>query len=50
LERSDIERIAAKERRALVRVMVYTPDQTISKERPTALWEHLEGRGLKQIY
>ncbi len=50
MERSDIERIAAKERRSLVRVLVYTPDQTIGKERAAALWEHIEGRGLKQIY
>ena len=50
IERSDIERITAKERRSLVRVLVYTPDQTIGKERPAALWEHLEGRGLKQLY
>ena len=50
IERSDIERITAKERRSLVRVLVYTPDQTIGKERAAALWEHIEGRGLKQIY
>jgi hypothetical protein len=50
MNRSDIERIAANERRSLVRILVYTPDQTIGKERPAALWEHLEGRGLKQIY
>jgi hypothetical protein len=48
--RSDIERITVNERRSLVRVLVYTPDQTIGKERPAALWEHIEGRGLKQIY
>jgi hypothetical protein len=50
LERSDIERIAANERRSLVRVLVYTPDQTVGKDQPTALWEHIDGRGLKQIY
>lgn len=50
IERSDIERIAAKERRTWVRVLVYTPDQTVSTEKPAALWEHVDGRGLRQIY
>ncbi len=50
VERSDIERIAAKERRVYVRVLVYTPDQTVGEDKPAALWEHVDGRGLQQIY
>ena len=50
IQPSDIERIAEKERRVLVRVLVYTPGQTIGTEKPAALWEHTESQGLTQIY
>jgi hypothetical protein len=46
----DLELMAAKERRSLVRVFVYGPDQTVATDRPAAFFEHTETGGFKQIY
>jgi len=50
IQAKDIERIATHERRSLVRVLVYTPEQSVAKDRPAAFWEHTETGGLRQIY
>jgi hypothetical protein len=50
IEPLEIERLAAKERRSLVRILVYTPDQTVSKDRPAEFWELTDTQGLRQIY
>lgn len=47
---SDIEVLARQERRNLVRVFIYRPEQTIGIEKPVALWEFTTAEGLKQIY
>ena len=49
IQPNDIEKLAAMQRRSLVRILIYTPDQTISEDKPAALWEHTQ-LGLKQIY
>ena len=47
---SDIEALARQERRNLVRVFVYRPEQTLETEKPAELWEFTEAEGLKQIH
>ena len=47
---SDIEALARQERRNLVRVFVYRPEQTIGTDKPAAHWEFTTAEGLKQIY
>jgi hypothetical protein len=47
---SDIEALARQERRNLVRVFVYRPDQTIVTEKPVEHWEFTTTEGLRQIY
>jgi len=49
IQPSDIEKLAAMQRRSLVRILVYTPDQKIGEDKPAALWEHTQ-YGLTQIY
>ena len=49
IQPSDIEKLAAMQRRSLVRILVYTPDQKIGEDKPAALWEHTQ-YGLRQVY
>jgi hypothetical protein len=49
IQPSEIEKLAAMQRRSLVRILVYTPDQKIGADKPAALWEHTQ-YGLTQIY
>ena len=49
VQRSDLERLVAKERRVVVRVAVYSPGQTIATDKPVAMWEHTESGGLKRL-
>ena len=47
---SQIETLARQERRNLVRVFVYRPEQTIGTDKAVELWQFTTADGLKQIY